>query len=141
MPTSFVSETEVEGRINGLGESFSGEEASFKAFEERYLAAYQIIFDSLAREAVVIESGEGGDEEISMSKWMEPSRVIGVVVSKREALKPSLIAAVRNALTQINDQFAVVLSTYPTQVYIFPDSDILIRNESRREDLHALGLA
>ena len=141
MPTHAVSEAEVEEWIKNLGETFSDSEASFKAFEEKYLAAYDIIFDAIGKVVSLKESGRRGDAEVAMSKWMEPSRVIGVGTMKKTALKPALLTAAREALAQIDEKFAIAIDAYPTQVYLFPDDNILIRKESQDEDLRALGLA
>jgi hypothetical protein len=142
MPIRFLGESDIERKIEALGETFSpGAEEAFQAFEKVYLAAYEIIFDAIGKVASLKESGRRGDAEIQMSKWMEPSRLIGVAVAKKAALSPALLTAAREAVAQIlPERFGIVLDHYPTLVYVFPDDETVVRPESTEEDLRALGL-
>jgi len=138
----FLGDSDIERKIDALGETFSPRsEESFHAFEKVYLAAYDIIFNAIGRVASLKESGRRGDAEIEMSKWVEPSRIIGVAVAKKSALSPALLTAAREAVARIlPERFSIVLDHYPTLVYVFPDDEMVIRPESSEEDLRALGL-
>ena len=104
------------------------------------MVAYNTVFNSIAQVASIKESGKLGDAALAMSQWVDPDRLIVVGVKKKDALRPILLSAARNALGQLNEKFAVGFDAYPTQVYVFPNDDILIRKESLESDLRALGL-
>ena len=140
MEIRYISDTEIEPLIELLGETFSQAEESFATFEQSFLVAYDAIFTQLSRVVAVKESGRSVKASLSMSKWVEPSRVIGVVVSDQSALQPQLITSINTALTQIRDRFAVVLDNYPTLVYIFPEGKVFILNGSAENDISVLGL-
>ncbi len=142
MPIHVLGESDIERKIEALGETFHpGVEESFQAFEKVYLAAYEIIFNAIGKVASLKESGRRGDADIVMSKWMEPSRLIGVAIAKKTALSPALLTTAHEALAQISpERFGIVLDDYPTLVYVFPDDETVVRPESTEEDLRALGL-
>ncbi len=141
MRIKLLEQSEIEIRIDGLGATFSDSEESFKAFEAIYLRVYDIVFTAMEKAASVMESGRKGDAEIKMSKWMEPSRIIGVVVAKKTALKPLLLMSANAALAQVlPERFSIVVDHYPTLVYVFPNEEIVVPPGSKEEDLLALGL-
>ena len=126
--------------MESLGETFvPGSEESFDAFEAKYLAAYDVIFGKLGQVTSLAEDEVGTDADLQTSRSMEPQRLFGVVV-KKTAFQPALISAINEALKQLDEKFAVVLSHYPTRVYVCPGENILIRNGSNESDLAALGL-
>ena len=64
------------------------------AFEEKYLGAYDLIFEAVGKVASLDEAGETEGGDLSMSDGMEPHRLIGVVVMNQAALRPKLLEAI-----------------------------------------------
>ena len=135
-----IAQSHAEGAIDALESVMSESDFDLIEFERKYLDTYDTIFTGLSKIATVSESGERESGELSMSKWVEPSKAIGVVVENKSALRPEIIKAIQNILTAREEKFVVVLDDFPTILYIFPDGVILVIAGSLPDDLRRLGL-
>ena len=148
MKIETITSVEAEARADALGKTYApGSEEEFAAFEEKYLGAYDLIFEAIGQVASLDD--EGG--ELSMSDGVDPERMINVVVMQRPALRPALLEAIRGILNRLDDEyedakFAVQLRTYSLRtktemtVYVFPGDEVCIKEGSDEDDLAALGL-
>lgn len=101
--------------------------------------------DAIARVASLQEDGEPAKADLSTSNWVDPQRLLSVVVCNKAALKPALFAAIHTELEQLarreEGKFAVVLdAAWPTAVYILPREDVLIWKGTDEQYLTALGI-
>lgn len=128
-----LSDKEAEAKFDLFGDLSS-------LSEERYFEVYDLIFTTMSEAVEIKESGRSGDAEVTMSKWVELTRVLGVVVMKKSALKPELIEAANRALRIAGEEFAILIDDYPTQIYILPDGEVFIRDGSLESDLMLVGL-
>ena len=146
MKIETVSYNEARTRVKALGKTFTpGSEGEFAAFEEKYLGAYDLIFEAIGKVAALDEYGKSEGGDLNMSEWMTPQRLIGVVVENDAALQPTLVPAICRILNQLDEEyedakFAVQLQSDSATVYVFPGDHVLIKNDSAESDLTALGL-
>jgi len=140
MSVRYLSQQDIQKKIDFLGDTFSSGEESFSLFEKKYLEVYDVVFSLMSEVVKVKESGRLGEAEACMSKWVEPSRIYGVVIMKKSALKPQLLEAAHRALRMIEGDFAIMVDDFPTVIYVFPGGEVLVADGSLGKDLKLIGL-
>lgn len=104
--------------------SFSGNftEADF---EKEHRIVYDDLMSRLSRVVSVKESGRWGDADLAMSRWVDPSRVIVVVVRTARGRDRKVIEAAFDAIRDVEPDYAVLFDDDPNQVCVCRDGVVM----------------
>ena len=140
MKVQFASDLELQVFTDwSYNEPVMNSQETFSQFEAEFLNAYEVVFREMSAAVRLKESGSLLEADASMSKWVDPKRVIPVVLKNAEACKPSLIQAAQRAVDQL-ENYAVLLLKTPTIVVIKPNGEVLASNQSDADVLRLLNL-
>ena len=140
MKANLVCENELEPFLDGsYNEPLLGGDAAEQDFEREFLNAYDVIFGAASSVIRLVESGRLDEADAVMSKWVDPTRSIPIILRNTKACTPLLIEVLQNAVNQLHG-YAAVLDDSPTIVVIQSNKPILASARSDENVLNAFGL-
>ncbi len=112
---------------------------SFEDMEKNFLAVYGEIFETIQKQASVEESGSGEDTDMAMSKWVDPTRVIPVVIWRLNPAFAKLVQPLQLVLKK-HQGYAVMFMKSPSRLVLLSDGEILVSRDAERDFLCSFDL-
>lgn len=107
--------------------------------ESEFLNAYHSLFDSLKSIVALVESGDPGDADVAMSRWVDPTRVITIVVRTASNRLRLLVGAALGFLENF-PKHAVLIDDYPIRLVMLTSHTIMVPRSVPAEYLRMLGI-
>lgn len=107
--------------------------------EKEFLEAYEALFRLVGNVIPLAESGESGEVDVVMSKWVDPTRVMPIVVRVASQRLGLVFEPIFSFLDE-HPLYAVILDDYPVQIVALPSRSLLIPKSVPDPYLQMLGI-